>query len=1098
MRKIYRNHQLRNVMRISLFTVFSVCCCLLVFGSVEMGYAQLITIKAESRTVKEILTQIEKQAGTRFSYADKTVTDLPLITIDVKAVTLKEALDEVAKKVPLEFKQMGKAIGVNRKTVDPKPLSNPPKEPQLTEIPQERIRARITDSMGTPLIGVTVRINGTSQVTTTNGDGYFEFASVKPNASVVFSFIGFEQLTLPADRMGSSIILRLAHAELTEVEVNAGYWKVNDKLRTGNISKVSGETIRQQPVIDPMLGLAGRVPGVQISQVSGLPGSAHDIRIRGNNSIANGNDPLILIDGIPFTSQTLTNVTIGGGATSLSPFTLLNAQEIESVEVLKDADATAIYGSRGANGVLLITTKKGISGKTQFSLNAYSGLGKVTHKVDLLNTDQYLEMRREAFANDGITNFPANAYDVNGTWPTDRYTDWQNVVFGNTAKSSNVNAQIAGGTDFTQFTFGGGIQTETTVFPGEFKSRNHFSNISLNHQSKDKKFRTSLSVRYANNLNNQPTVDLSTIGTRLAPNAPNIYDDNGNLNWENNTWDNPFAQLNANASAITKNLIANSSFHYKLHSTLQLKLNTGYSEQTMDQSIITPLTYYSPTLSNLSQLRTHDFASNKLNNWIVEPQVDFNRELSSGILTITVGGTLLEKTNKILAQQASDFANDALINNILAASQVHIFDNSYTKYRYLAVFARANYNWHDRYLVNLVARRDGSSRFAPESRFGNFASISGAWIFSNERLFKQGILSFGKLRTSYGLTGNDQLADYRYLSTYSSYSFPYMGLSGLYPTRLYSPDYGWEAVRKVEFALDLGFFNDKLRLNSVFYRNRTDNQLVGYPLPTMTGFPSITANLNAIIENRGWEIEVNTTNFNNANFSWNTSFNVSIPENKLISYPDLDISTYRTRYETGKPLSINRRWHWTGVDPQTGIHTFQDVNNDGIISSPNDLRSLVNTAQQYHGGLSNTFSFKGLTLDIFFQFVKKMGRVTTGVPGSFINQPTWVLDRWQKPGDVTDVQRFTQSGVARSTMLNGLNNSDMVYEDASFARLKNLTLSYKLNPKLIRKLRLSNCTVIFQSQNLLTSTTFKGLDPETESFGVPPVKMTTVGLNLAF
>lgn len=1084
-------------MRISLFTVFSVCCCLLVFGSVEMGYAQLITIKAESRTVKEILTQIEKQAGTRFSYADKTVTDLPLITIDVKAVTLKEALDEVAKKVPLEFKQMGKAIGVNRKTVDPKPLSNPPKEPQLTEIPQERIRARITDSMGTPLIGVTVRINGTSQVTTTNGDGYFEFASVKPNASVVFSFIGFEQLTLPADRMGSSIILRLAHAELTEVEVNAGYWKVNDKLRTGNISKVSGETIRQQPVIDPMLGLAGRVPGLQISQISGLPGAAHDIRIRGNNSIANGNDPLILIDGIPFTAQSLTNVTIGGGATNLSPFTLLNAQEIESIEVLKDADATAVYGSRGANGVILITTKKGKSGKTQFSLNASTGLGQVTRKFDLLNTEQYLAMRHEAFVNDGITNFPENAYDVNGTWPTDRHTDWQKVVFGNTAKSSNVNSQISGGTDLTQFTFGGGIQNETTVFPGEFKSRNHFSNFSLSHQSKEKKIGVELSARYASSLSNQPIVDLTQSG-RLAPNAPNIYDDSGNLNWENNTWDNPFAQLNANASAITKNLIANSLFTYNLHSSLQLKLNSGYSEQVMDQSIITPLTYYSPTLSNLSQLRTHDFASNKLNNWIVEPQVDFNRELFSGKFSLTTGGTFQERTNKILAQQAADFANDALINNILAASQVYTFDNLYTKYRYLAVFARANYNWDGRYVVNLVARRDGSSRFAPERRFGNFASISGAWVFSNERLLQRGILSFGKLRASYGLTGNDQLKDYRYLSTYSSYSFPYMGLSGLFPTRLYSPDYGWEAVRKIEFALDLTFFNDKIRLNSVFYRNRTDNQLVGYPLPTMTGFPSITANLKAIIENRGWEIEVNTTNFHKPNFSWHTSFNISIPENKLISYPNIENSTYRTRYEIGKPLSINRRWHWTGVDPQTGIHTFQDVNGDGMISSPNDLQSLVNMAQRYQGGVSNTFSYKDLTLDIFVQFIKKNGRLSSGVPGTSFNQPTWVLNRWQKPGDVTDIQKFTQSGATLSNMVNGLNNSDMVFVDASFARLKNVTLSWRLNPTLTHKLRLSNCTVVLQSQNLLTSTKFRGLDPETESFGVPPVKMTTVGLNFTF
>lgn len=939
------------------------------FASVK---AQKIDLTVKNESLRTVLSRLEEQSNYSFIIKEQDLKLAKTVTVNVKS---KEALDVLAmifKDQPLQYRVTGKIVSIF-------PKEEQPAIQKKTETTQDAIRGRVTDQDGKPLAGATIKVKGTNIVSVTDQEGEFTLPATDLNSTIEVTFLGYgtKEFSYTGTKV-LDIVMSSAIATIQEIEVNAGYWKVNEKLRTGNISKVDGETIRQQPISDPMLALAGRVPGLQIAQASGLPGANHHIRLRGTNSIANGNDPLILIDGIPFSSQTLTNSLTGGGATALSPFSLINAEEIESIEVLKDADATAIYGSRGANGVILITTRKGKTGKTQFNLNAYTGFGKVAKMLELLNTKQYLEMRREAFANDGITTYPESAYDVNGTWDQNRYTDWQKIMIGNTASISNIQAQISGGSDGTQFTFGIGTLKESTVFPGDYMTRNHSANLSLNHTSENKKFGLTLSTRYLRNNSNQPQMDFTVNDIYIAPNAPSIYDKIGNLNWENETWSNPFAQLNASARAITKNLISNISLNYKIIDEVQVKLNLGYNEQRMDQSIITPITAFSPSLSSISALRSHRRADNERTGWIIEPQINYSKQVSKGQLSANIGGTLQENNGYTLAQYASDFTDDALIENIMAAADIYTEQNIQTQYRYIAFFARANYNWQDKYILNLVGRRDGSTRFAPGRRYGNFASIGGAWIFSNEELFKNDILSFGKIRASYGVTGNDQMQDYQYLSTYSSYAFPYQGISGLFPTRLYSPDYGWESVRKIEGALDLGLFEERIKISTVFYRNRTDNQLVGYPLPTMTGFPSVMGNLPAVVENKGWEFDLHTINIKNGKFTWNSSINLSLPENKLIAYPDLDKSSYRNRYEIGKSLSIQRLWHWTGVDPQTGLHTFEDVNQDGNISSPQDFRSLVNTAPKFFGGFNNTFTYKGISLDIFFQFVSKKGRLPYG------------------------------------------------------------------------------------------------------------------------
>lgn len=1086
-----------KVMRISTLIL---CMQLLVLTLLQAheSVAQTINIKADRASLRDVFKQIEKQANVTFAYKVETIQQAPPVTLVIENQSLKETLRVLGKETKLTFEQVGNLVAVKKMQIPETPKKETPAPNLIAEPKQDNLRGRVTDSAGTPLIGVTVRINETNQTTVTNGDGYFEFTQVADDATFTFSFVGFQSKVVSIHNLKSPIVLAYYNSELTEVEVNAGYWKVNDKLRTGNISRVDGETIRQQPVIDPMLALSGRVPGLQISQNSGLPGAYHNVRIRGTNSIANGNSPFFIIDGIPFDSGPITNPRIAGSATNISPFSLINADEIESIEVLKDADATAIYGSRGANGVILITTKKGHSGKTSINVNVYTGLGEVPKTLDLLKTEQYLEMRREAFENDGIAEYPTSAYDVNGTWETDRYTDWQKVLIGNNSHMSNMQAQISGGSEYTQFTLGGGITNESTVFPGDYKTRRTSSNISINHRSPNKKIGISISARYSMNINDQPQTDFSINNIRLAPNAPSLYNEDGKLNWENDTWQNPLAETQKRSKLNAKNLITNGAITYQVVKPLDLKLNFGYLERSSLQSNITPLSAYSPSWSIYPSIRSHTRSESRQNTWLLEPQLNFRKNLYNGVLQATIGSTFQKTGLNTLAQTGTDFAEDALIENLMAAVNIRIIENRQTEYMYAALFGRINYNWKDKYLINFVARRDGSTRFAPERQYGNFVSIGGSWIFSNEPIFKNSALSFGKLRTSYGITGNDQLGDYQYLSTYSVYNYPYLGITGLSPTRLYSPDYGWEAVKKTEVALDLAFWEDRLKLSTTFYLNRTDNQLVGYPLPTMTGFSSIQGNLPAVIENKGWEIELNTANISNKQFTWNTIFNISVPKNRLIAYPDIEKSSYRNTYEVGSPLSIQKLWHWTGVDPQTGIHTFEDADKDGQISSPQDLHAYVNTAQLYFGGLLNNLTFHNFQLDIFFQFVKQQGKIlVTSVPGAFVNQETWVLDRWRKPGDITKVQRFTQSGPALMTMVDGINESDMVFDDASFIRCKNVAFSYQLPTTWLRIIKIQQCRLFAQGQNLFTISNYKGLDPETQ-IALAPIRMLTAGINLTF
>lgn len=958
---------------------------------------------------------------------------------------------------------------------------------------QIQISGTVTDGTN-PLPGVTVAVKGQQKTAVSDFDGKFTI-TVSSNDILIFTYIGFNTVTVPVEgRAVINIKMQEDATVLQEVKINAGYYSVKESERTGSIGRITAKNIETQPVTNVLATMQGRMAGVSIVQDSGSPGGAFSIKIRGTNSLrADGNQPLYIIDGVPYSSETIGSIATSGTAPTLtSPLNSINPQDIESIEVLKDADATAIYGSRGANGVVLITTKKGKAGETRFSINSSSSFGTVAETPKLMNTKQYLAMRQLAFENDGVSAYPSYAYDVNGTWSSERNTDWQKKLIGGTAKIYNLQASVSGGSRRTQYLLSGNYRTETTVFPGDFKYTKGSAHFSMNHTSEDERFKLTFSGNYTSQNNSQPAIDLAAVSRTLAPNAPELYDENGNLNWENGTWNNPLAVLESEFESRINDLVANAVLSYHFLPNLEFKTSFGFTDLHNNESRTQPSTMYNPAYGLGSEFSALSSNFTNRNSWIMEPQLNYNTTIGKGKFVVLLGSTLQNQRTERLFQNGFGFASNRLIHDLASASIKTVDLSDVTIYKYQALFARLNYNWDTRYILNITGRRDGSSRFGAGKQFATFGAVGGAWLFSNEALFKDStVLSFGKLRSSYGITGNDQIGDYQFLDTYASSGNNYQGTIGLQPVRLFNPEFGWESNKKFEVALETGFLEDRIFLTSAYYLNRSSNQLVGIPLPGTTGYSSLYANLDATLENSGLEFTLRTVNFTREHFEWTTNFNISINRNKLISFPGLESSTYANTYVVGQPINIIKLYHYIGMNPTTAVYQFEDVNGDGTISSIADRQTLADLSPRYFGGLENQFQYKGVQLNFLFQFVKQEAfGALPGVPGTGVNQLASVSDSAaQQP-----YTAGSNGAIINAYYRYGL--SDGAVQDASYIRLKNISLTYDLPFKVGDRLR---CQLYWQGQNLLTFTNYTNGDPEFKFGGyLPPLKVNAVGVKLTF
>ncbi len=975
------------------------------------------------------------------------------------------------------------------------------------EPPQFTVTGTVTDGTGEPLAGVNIVVESKNIGTISEFDGTFSIQA-GPTDVLVFSMVGLKTLSVPiGGREEIQVSMEEDVTQLGEVVLNAGYYSVSGKERTGNIATIKADVIEQQPVGNPLAAMQGHLSGVNIVQNTGVPGGGFSIEVRGRNFLSGVTDPLFIVDGVPFGAQSLGSYDVSrdivGG--NISPLNAIDPNDIESIEVLKDADATAIYGSRGANGVVLITTKKGKAGKTRFDARLSTTLGKVSRFLDLMDTQQYLEVRREGIINDGYGSFLENP-DFDFVWPdikswdNDRYTDWQRELIGGTAYRNNVQLSVSGGSDRTQFLVSGAYLKETTVFPGDNDYKRANIHGSLSHRSDNGRFKMDLTLGYAHEDHKLPGTDFTVMAYTLEPNAPRVYDDEGNINWENNTWDNPLAALDEQFVSGSSTLVSNATVSYHIMPDMEFRTSLGYTDYRLDSYRTMPSSARNPGLGltpqSYSNLTTN---ASQRESWIVEPQLNWKKDWGWFSMDVLMGTTFQQETTQQLVLRGTGFPNDGLIGNMAAASGVEAVSDSDGEYRYNALFGRVNLKFSGRYILNLTGRRDGSSRFGPGKQFGNFGALGLAWLFSEEPIFGEGSwLSFGKLRASYGTTGSDNIGDYRFWDTYTVTGSDYDGVTAVQPTGVFNPQFGWEENQKLEAGLELGLFQDRLMVNTVWYRNRSSNQLVGIPLAATTGFSELTGNFDALVENSGWEVDIQTLNIRSRAFRWSSTFNLTVPKNSLVEFDGLETSTFANRYIIGEPLTIVRLYHALGVDPETGSYQFEDYNGDGAITSTEDRQWVEDLAPQYYGGLGNSLSLGNVTLDFFFQFKKQKAYNTLryqSTPGFRGNVPVELYDRWQGPGDVKDIQR-AYSGLAPTGGLGEFQQeSNAAVSDASFVRLRNISLNYRL-PGLGNGL---DANVYLQGQNLWTLTDYKGPDPEQPSnTRLPPLRQITLGLQLSF
>ncbi len=1058
-----------------------------------------LTLEVKDATLESILEKIEDQVGVKFVYNPSFFNLQEKISIVRQDASLKDVLNELFEARHIEYQIYEKELAITLRK------SKKDSSQSLSTETHLKVASIITGRVtgGTPpaaLAGVNVLIKGTTTGTTTDAEGRYSLQADRGDR-IVFSFIGFVSAEVDVDdRTVIDVALIEDSKSLSEVEVKAGYWTVTKEELTGNIARITQADIKSQPVNNPLLALAGRMPGVMISQETGMPGGGVQVLIRGRNSIANGNDPLYIIDGIPVTSTSLKSSSFGAAITSGNPFSTINPNDVESIEVLKDGAATAIYGSRGANGVILITTKKGTAGKTKFEVNVATGVAQVGHMMKLLNTNDYLAMRRQAFKNDNRIPTTANAADLL-LWDTTRNVDWQQKLLGGTAHTTNVNATLSGGEKNTTFLVSLGYYKEGTVFPGDYAYRRGSGSLAINHKSADGRLNVSLSTNYQVEDNNLPSSDITSSAIGLAPNSPEPYI-NGQLNWgPNSSFNNPYVAFARPYNVKTNNFRNNLQVDYRIIPGLTIRANVGYTKISTEDYSAIPIPANNPIFGVTTGVAYFGRGSN--DSWITEPQVEYKKEFGSHSFTTLVGTTFQQSARFTNTISGTGYTNDLLLDNMQGAPVLTVLDATETQYRYDAVYGRLNYNYNRKYFIEFVGRRDGSSRFGADHRFANFGSVSGAWLFSSEEFVKQSLnfLSFGKLRASYGTVGNDQIGDYGYLDTYSTVSLPYQGTTVLTPTRLANPAYSWESNKKLEVGIELGFFHDRLMASVSYFSNRSSNQLVGLPLSGVTGFTTIQANMAALVENRGLEIEINSINVKTGRFEWATGLNLTIPRNELLEFPNLESSTYASRLVVGQSTNIDKVFRYVGVNPQTGVYQFEDVNGDLAISSPGDNKTVIDKNPTLFGGMSNNFRYKNWTLNTFFQFVQQKTTSYLGVfslPGALKNQPEEITTRWQKAGDISNVQQVstTTATAAYPAFLNAV-NSERNYEDNSFIRLKNVYLSYTFPRTVTDKLKLKGSEVYLQGQNLFTITSFKGFDPETRAYSaLPPLRTIAFGVRI--
>ena len=1091
-----------------------------------------LTLEMRNSRVVDVLEEIEKQSEFRFAYSSELIDMNRRVSVAINKKSIDETLDAIFDGTDVKYTIYDRHIMLYPKDMD-KISAN---EPNLNlDAQQKTITGKVTDENNQPLPGVTVLVKGTTIGTVTNTDGIYTLQNVPSDAVVVFSFVGMRSQEIDVENQTTINVSMAVDAIGLDEVVAIGYGVTKKSDLTGSIATVKAEDLENVKMQSIDQGLVGRAAGVQVISSSGLPGSAPAVRIRGTTSLQGANEPLYVIDGFPiYAGGGSGNSGSQAGSSNISGISNINPNDIASIEILKDASATAIYGARAANGVVLITTKSGTFGRDKISVTANYGLQNVTKKLDMMDAYNYALLQNEAVVNDGGVAIYSDADLAEIQNNPELATNWQDEVFV-TAPTQEYNISFTGGDKKTTYAITGGYLKQDGIVKSTDFER-FTTRVNLNRQMNDwLKVGTHLSANRI--LSHQQNTDAGNVirgAEQFNPIFP-IYEGEGYS----------FVPLNNGGYTDVNDGILINNPVATVNEVLRYTLRNGFLGDIFTEITLTPHLIAKITAgANISNVKNDTYLPmstregvgvsgrgnigyNLNQNWLNENTLSYINDFGENSVSAVIGATFQENLYEGFSASSQGFTNDILQENNLDGGQVYNQPSSgKTRWAIISYLGRVNYSYKDRYLASLAGRIDGSSRFGVNNKYAFFPSGSLAWRASEEDFIKDlNIFSNLKIRGSFGFTGNQEIGLYNSLPTTGTQNYTWGDGSlatGVSPNKIPNPGLKWEKTGQIDFGIDMGFFNNRLGVTVDYYHKKTTQMLYSEQVPYTSGFTSYLNNIGSM-QNQGIELEIRGDIFTGA-FKWDANFNLSANKNKVLSLAgvlykdvgstqgDVKIDNWLRRIWVGESIGAFFGWQFDGIfqdqaevdahnqtigNAWVGGRKYKDVSSednnpedgkytgppDGVVDNA-DRQIIGNALPDFIGGMNNNFSYKNFNLNVFFQWsvgndIFSYDKTQLTLPTGGQNVLAYMVDRWT-PSNPSNV--LPKATTNRQIVIN-----DYYVEDGSYLKIKNILLGYTFPKSMIRGVDKLN--VYCSLNNYITFTKYSGYDPEVSYRGASNLTM---------
>ncbi|NML23755.1 SusC/RagA family TonB-linked outer membrane protein [Pseudoflavitalea sp. G-6-1-2] len=1060
------------------------------------GYAQSkITLHYKNQRLDTIFNAIARQANIDFICDGRNVGAILIPRISLIGVGLEEAVQKALRGLPVTYAFIGNSIVIRLNQQSP-----------AISVVHRSIRCTVTGAQKEPLPGASIELIKAAWVLTADGYGNFELQGVAADEMLLISAQNHLPMRVPVSMLPDTIALKPIYKPLDAVVV----------LSLGRHAR--SESVLYEPVFagsevfapgdqNILQGLNGRVAGLSLQLNSGMPEASPNVDIRGGKTmdrLVSSSDPLLVIDGAPFdpgiAPLNLLFSPAGGGDNSkgMAALNCINPMDIDSVTVLKGPAATALYGSRGGNGVIEYFTKRARSDKPVFSLSILSGIRQVVHLMPMFSLQQYRNSRTEAFSNDGISITDKNAPDLN-SWGNS-YTDFGKRYTGHNSGLINLQLNYAGALHGIRYYLGAGMKKEGAVSGLGLGSRQFNLRVNLSRVSASGKIEWLFNNYLSGQSLNTTQYDLTRY-IIMPPNYP-LYDSSGRLFFTGfNRLPNPDAMAMkrydfANSYG-SSNLRVNVKLlpHLELHSTISL------SKLVIREHSTNPAASNAPSTQPMGEAA---FARTVMKGLFLQTYASYEI-ITTGFEARLMAGTSWQQRNTgTCTRYGYEYNSDEHLNNPDSAGRLDKQAPVNSRYKYGSVFSSGMFSFKKKYLLQFTGRADASSRVGPKKQLALFPSAAAGWIVSQENFFRKWVsfVNFLKLSFTAGRSGNDVIGDRRFDGSWVE-DGTMEGMIIYQPQTPYNPAFGWELNKELEATLEIGLLNERLQVIASAYRNRSTNLLMRTRLSDQTGYRSMVSNVDVELENRGIELTTSYRGDRNKKLNWEISFNITLPDNRLLKLPAEVAAEYPGLFEVGRSVQAYSAYKWLGVDPDNGNGRFADEDKNGQFPSAGDLRFRGDLDPRFYGGCRTGLHYKGFSLMLDLYFRTQTGRNYLWYTGNLVagranNQPLEEWDRWREAGDLSGNMKFTTAGAgAIPDAKRWKSMSDAAYSDASYLRCKAVMLSYDWNMKQFKMAGIQSARIYLNAANLFTITGFKGHDPETQGlFSLPPLRQLTAGIEL--